>query len=108
MTKQYKAAFVVPIGATKILGEDGWEFESAERLSKNIGNYLIGTLKLNFLEEHSGIKKYAGEDIRMSILLDDTQEIESIYFQLSGGALASLSEICQRMDVSSEAEIFVP
>ncbi|MEX5540953.1 hypothetical protein VRC24_11560 [Pseudomonas poae] len=108
MTNQYKAAFIFPIGATKILGEDGWEFESSERLSKNISNYLIETLKLKFLEEYSGIKKYEGEDIRMSILLDDTQEIESIYFQLSGGALTSLSEICQSIGISSEAEIFVP
>lgn len=108
MTKGYKAAFIVPIGARKILGEDGWEFESSVRLSKDIGDGLIKTLKLTFLEEYSGIRKYAGEGIGMSIVFDDNQEIESIYFQLSGGALASLSDIGQCIDASSEAEIFVP
>ncbi|RAU39808.1 MULTISPECIES: hypothetical protein [unclassified Pseudomonas] len=108
MTKGYKAAFIVPIGARKILGEDGWEFESSVRLSKDIGDGLIKTLKLTFLEEYSGIRKYAGEGIGMSIVFDDNQEVESIYFQLSGGALASLSEIYQCVNASSEAEIFVP
>lgn len=108
MTKTYKAAFIVPIGASKILGEDGWEFESSLRLSKKMGDDLIETLKLKFLEEYSGIKKYAGEGIGMSMMLDDKQEVEIIYFQLSDGALASLSKIRQCIDVSSEAEVFVP
>lgn len=108
MTTKYKAAFIVPIGASRILGEDGWEFESSARLSKNIGDDLIETLRLTFLEEYSGIRKYAGEGIGMSIMFDDNQEVEMIYFQLSGGALASLSEIRQCIDVSSGAEIFVP
>ncbi|WP_062379690.1 hypothetical protein [Pseudomonas abietaniphila] len=108
MTTKYKAAFIVPIGASRILGEDGWEFESSARLSKNIGDDLIETLRLTFLEEYSGIRKYAGEGIVMSIMFDDNQEVEIIYFQLSGVALASLSEICQCVDVSSGAEIFLP
>jgi hypothetical protein len=108
MTTKYKAAFIVPIGANRVLGEDGWEFESPARLSKNIGDDLIETLRLTFLEEYSGIRKYAGEGIGMSIMFDDNQEVEIIYFQLSGGALASLSEIRQCIDASSGAEIFVP
>ena len=108
MTIKYKAAFIVPIGASRILGEDGWEFESSARLSKNIGDDLMETLRLTFLKEYSGIRKYASEGIVMSIIFDDNQDVEIIYFQLSGGALASLPEICQCVDVSSGAEIFVP
>lgn len=44
----------------------------------------------------------------MSLLLDDNQEVEVIYLQLSVEALASLSEMCQSIDISSEAEFFVP
>ncbi|MFG0541604.1 ParB N-terminal domain-containing protein [Pseudomonas sp. YQ_5] len=108
MTKQYKAAFIVPIRASRILGEDGWEFESSERLSKNFCNHLIENLRVKFIEEYCDINKYAGEGIRMSLLLDDNQEVEVIYLQLSVEALASLSEMCQSIDISSEAEFFVP
>ncbi|MFJ4051921.1 hypothetical protein ACIPZC_00415 [Pseudomonas sp. NPDC089743] len=108
MTKQHKAAFIVPIRASRILGEDGWEFESSERLSKNICNYLIENLGVKFLEKYCGISKYTGKGIGMSLLLDDNQEVEIIYLQLSAEALASLSKICQSIDISSEAEFFVP
>lgn len=65
MTKQYKAEFIVPIRASRILGEDGWEFESSERLSKNLCNHLIENLRVKFIEEYCDIIKYAGEGIRI-------------------------------------------
>lgn len=108
MKKKYMAAFLVPIGADKVLGEDGWEFESSQRLSKDIAEHLITALKLDFIEMYSGIKRYAGDNIIMSIFLDGDNEVENIYFQVSGGSLKALAEACHNPQVSSGAEIFVP
>ena len=108
MKGKYQAAFIVPIGANKILGEHGWDFESTDRLSEEIKVFLIKSLKLNFLESYLGIESYVDGDIKMSIIFDNQDEIESIHFQLYGCALATLSEACQSSRISSEAELFIP
>lgn len=108
MIKRYTAAFLIPIGANKILGGDGWEFESSQRLSKDIAEHLIAELKLDFVEMYSGIKRYVGNSISMYIFLDDDNEVENIYFQVSGNSLKALTELCQDSKVSSKAEMFVP
>ncbi|MEX6677791.1 hypothetical protein QWI18_17895 [Pseudomonas sp. W2Oct36] len=106
--KKYTAAFLIPVGAGRNLGEDGWEFESPERLSKEVSEHLIAAFRLNFVEMYSGIKRYVGDNIGMSIFLDDQNEVENIYFQVSGDSLKALAEICQNPQVLSRAEMFVP
>lgn len=108
MIKIYTAAFLIPVGARKILGEDGWEFDSPERLSKGLADHLIAALRLDFVEMYSGIKRYVGDNISMSIFLDDKNEVENIYFQFSGSSLKALEQLCQDPRVSSKAEIFMP
>ncbi|HEX8589797.1 hypothetical protein [Pseudomonas sp.] len=108
MKTQYTAAFIIPIGACKNLGEDGWEFESSDRLSNEVAGHLIAALRLDFVETYSGIKRYVGENIGMSLFLDDNNEVENIYFQVSGNSLKALTELCQDPQVSSTAEMFVP
>jgi hypothetical protein len=108
MKKKYLAAFLVPIGANKVLGEDGWEFESSQRLPEDVAELLIAELKLDFVEMYSGIKKYVGDNISMSIFLDDDNEMENIYFQVFGNSLKALTELCQDPQVSSNSEMFVP
>ncbi|MBI6646964.1 hypothetical protein YA0745_29045, partial [Pseudomonas synxantha] len=56
MSNKYQAAFVIPVGANKTLGEDGWEFESSERISRDLEAYFARTLELDFVKEYSGIK----------------------------------------------------
>jgi len=108
MKKRYQAAFIIPIGANKVLGEDGWEFKSSERLSKKLGEYLVEVLNLEFVETYSGIRRYAGDHIKMSIVCDDDNEVESIYFQIFDGCLTDLSEVFKGDGSFSEAEIFIP
>jgi hypothetical protein len=108
MKGKYQAAFIVPIGSNKVLGEDGWEFESANRLSEEIKAYLIKSLKLSFLENYLGIESYVDGDIKMSVLLDEESEIESFHFQLYGDALTILSEVCQSDKMPTGAELFIP
>jgi len=108
MKGKYQAAFIVPIGTNKVLGEDGWEFESTSRLSEEIKARLIKSLKLSFLESYLGIESYVDDNVKMSVIFDDQNGIESIHFQLYGSALATLSEVCQSSRISFEAELFVP
>lgn len=108
MNGKYQAAFIIPIGANKILGEDGWEFESSNRLSNQIKDSLIESLRLSFLENYLGIESYVDDHIKMSVIFDDQNEIESIHFQLYGDSLSILSAVCQDSRLLSEAELFIP
>ena len=108
MKGKYQAAFIVPVGANKVLGEDGWEFESSVRLSEEIKDYLIQSMRLSFLERYLGIERYVDSDIKMSVIFDDRNEIESIHFQLYGDSLAILSEVYQGSRMPIEAELFIP
>lgn len=108
MKGKYQVAFIVPVGANKVLGEDGWEFESPVRLSEDIKKYLIQSLRLSFLESYLGIESYVDGDVKMSVIFDDQNEIESIHFQLYGDTLTLLSEMCQGGRIPAEAELFIP
>ncbi|MDU8500555.1 hypothetical protein RYB01_15390 [Pseudomonas syringae] len=108
MRRVYRAAFVIPTGASKILGEDGWEFDSVERLDESVGRYLVVRLGLKFEEEYSGIKKYTNDQINMSVFFDGANEVESIYFQAFDNGLALLSEACKSEEVACHAELFIP
>ena len=108
MKGKYQAAFIVPVGANKILKEDGWEFESPIRLSEEIKNYLIQSLRLRFFESYLGIESYVDDNVKMSVIVDNKNEIESIYFQLYGDTLSILSEVCQGGNIPAEAELFIP
>jgi len=108
MKGKYQAAFIVPVGANKVLGEDGWEFESSGRLSLKIKDYLVESLKLCFLESYLGIESYVDGNMKMSIIFDAQNEIESIHFQLYDDGLAVLSEVCQGSEIFDGAELFIP
>ncbi|WP_024679773.1 hypothetical protein [Pseudomonas syringae] len=108
MKKIYRAVFVIPVGASKVLGDYGWEFNSLERLPESIGEYLVKCLGLKFEEEYAGIKKYTDGQINMSIFLDDNNEVESVYLKVFESFLAEIYKACQNEEVFSGAEIFIP
>lgn len=108
MKGKYQAAFIIPVGASKLLNDGGWEFEGSNRLSEKIKDYLIKSLKLRFLESYLGIESYVDSNIKMSVVFDDKNKIESFHFQLYEDALAVLMELCQSGRISSEAELFIP
>jgi hypothetical protein len=84
MIKRYTAAFLIPIGANKVLGEDGWEFESSQRLSKDIAEHLIAELKLDFVEMYSGIKRYVGTLLVCPYFLTTITKWRIFTFSFSG------------------------
>ncbi len=108
MKINFEAVFINPIGAHKELTEDGWEFDSPVRISNKLGEHLVEEFGLEFEEEYSGIRKYTGENLSMSMFLDEDGGIENIYLQVSPEALMMVKGVCQGPAVCVEAEIFIP
>lgn len=107
MKEKYKAAFIIPVGTKKILGEDGWEFETSIRLSTELRAFLIDALNLKFLESCSDSVSYVNESIKMSIMYDRDKLIEFVYFQLIGDALITLEALFAE-DIFKNSELFIP
>ncbi len=108
MKRKYKVVFIIPIGANKILGEDGWEFETPNRLSAEIKEFLVDTLKLEYSESYLGIDVYVNENMKMSVICDDQSQIESISFQLYEMATTTLSDMFQTGILANKSELFIP
>ena len=108
MKGRYEAAFIIPVGASKVLCEDGWEFETPNRLSSEIAEFLVDALNLQFSENYLGIDRYVGENIEMSVFYDDQGQIESIQFQLYGDSMTVLVGVFQASSIASQSELFIP
>ncbi|MDZ4150440.1 hypothetical protein [Methylicorpusculum sp.] len=108
MKGKYKAAFILPVDTKKMLGENGWEFNSSNRLSLQIKDLLIDVLKLKFLENYLQIYCFINEDIKMSVFYDDKNEIESIYFQVYNDRLTTLTDLFIASGIANESELFIP
>lgn len=104
----YKAAFVLPSGATKALGENGWEFASEKHLPTSTKDFFVAAFKLKPLESYLGIESYEGDNMKMSVIYDDRHLIESIYFQLRGDTLAALEDHFNAHQSARSCELFVP
>lgn len=108
MKGKYKAAFIIPIGAIKALGGDGWEFETTNRLPAETKEFLVEALNLKYLESYLGIDAYINESIKMSVIYDDQNQIESISFQLYDDAVTALSRIFRSSQIADQSELFIP
>lgn len=108
MKEKYQAAFIIPQNSSKTLTDNGWEFQSSTRISSNVKDTLVGLLGLVFIENYLGIESYANDKIKMSVILDETNEIESIHFQLHADGLSILSNAYQNESLFSETELFTP
>lgn len=108
MKRKYQTAFILPVGANKLLGADGWEFKSSAPLSHDIKENLVQSLRLEFFESYLGIESYISDNMKMSVFFDEKCKVESITFQLYGDALSKLSTVCQSDRISSDAELFIP
>jgi hypothetical protein len=107
MKEKYKAAFIIPVGTKKTLGEDGWEFETSQRLSTELSAFLIDALNLRFLESYSDFDIYINDSIKMTVAYDQDKLIEFVYFQLVGDALITLKTVFSG-DILENSELFIP
>jgi len=42
--EKYRAAFIIPRGSKKVLGEDGWDFVGGDYLPEEIEEFLVSEL----------------------------------------------------------------
>ncbi len=108
LSGKYKAAFLLPKGTNKTLGEDGWMFESDDYLPMEIKSYLVNELRLTLLESYLGINAYINDNMKMSVINDEKGHIENISFQLYKNSLNTLLSVFQAREVALDSELFVP
>ncbi len=104
---RYKAAFLIPLGTDKTLGEYGWEF-GIKYFTVDILSFLIGLLGLVLEESYLGIDKYIGEDIQASVIHNDEGKIEHVSFQIYGNNKKRLEEAFISSKLDSSCELFFP
>lgn len=108
MRGKYEAAFILPNGSKKILGEDGWEFEGAERISPDILDFLINLLKLNLSESYLGMERYIGDNLQATVVYDDKRKIEHVAFQIYNDVSQQLIKIFTNSNYKENNELFFP
>ena len=108
MSDSYKAVFLIPVLSNKKLDDDGWFFESSERLKSDVISKIQKSLNLNFKEEYYGTVVYEGNGVKASVFYDDNHQIEQIYLQIYGVSCLQIIDDIKDQFVSSNVEVFVP
>jgi hypothetical protein len=110
MRGQYKAAFILPLGTARQLGECGWEFDSRVSLSKKeVTKFLTDKLKLEFSHQDFGIDYYISESIEASIDYGNSGlSAEHVYVQVYNDQLQFLKEAFDSVAFNDQLELFIP
>lgn len=108
MKRKYQAAFILPAGARKKLGEDGWEFETSNRLPLEFKECLIDSLGLSFLSEKLEIEIYSGFELEVSFFYDVDQQIEFVHIKVYGDGWPSTLSVIRDLKLAGAWELFVP
>lgn len=81
MVSPYEAVFLLPPGSKKMLGDDGWEFSSDERVPRTVLLSLAERLDLQKGESYLGMDVYEGRGLKLTAITDE-HGIEQIYIQI--------------------------
>ena len=107
MGAAYKPIFLIPRGANRLLGEDGWEFLSAKRLAPEVVPLLAKKFSLAKIESYLGITSYTGDGLKASVICDDVGLIELISIQVHCGLVDEVRAKIDDLKIV-EIELFVP
>lgn len=107
MFKQYKAAFLIPVTAKKVLNSSGWLFDTDIRIRPEVFNSLKQAFMLEKKEEYEGIVKYIGDGIKVNLINDKNGLIEHIYIQLITKTAEELNAFLQK-EGDNDIELFIP
>lgn len=108
MKYQYVSAFIIPIGAKKNLTDVGWIFESENFVPGFVLDYLVGNLKLYVSECYLGIKKLIHDDIQANVIVNDKDQIESVYIQFHENRLNFIVSEFNKTNLNAYTELFIP
>lgn len=103
----YKATFVIPIGTSKVLEDDGWKFEGNGRLRPQLVDSIAARFGLIKTHTYLGIIAYSSLSLKMSVVLDDSGEIEHLYIQIFTGDVENVQ--ADLLAITRDlADVFVP
>ena len=105
---KYKAAFLVPKGSDRTLGEDGWIFTGEKRLSADVVDFLVVLLGLVLMESYLGMDRYIGDSLQATVVHDDEGNIEHVDFQVYDDARKKLEEAFVSSELGDSCELFFP
>lgn len=105
---KYEAAFLVPKGTDRTLGEDGWIFTGAEHLGADVVDFLVVLLGLSLMEKYLGMDRFVGDSLQATVVRDDEGEIEHVYFQVYDDARKKLEEAFITSELVGSCELFFP
>ena len=105
---KYKAAFLLPLGAQKKLGEDGWVFVSMRHLGTEVLDFLIQLLGLVLEESYLGMERYVGNNLQATVVYDDEGKIEHVDFQVYDDAREQLELAFTSNKLRDSCELFFP
>lgn len=102
----YSVAFLLPMGAERSLGDDGWEFNSEQRISSQLESVLKGEYLLRTASDECSY--FEGENISIEVFKDRNGLVENVYFRFYGGVPPSLPVCLRDADFIKKTEFFVP
>jgi len=105
MEAKYKAGFLIPKGARKRLGEDGWEFESNERLPNELESRLAKELTMSASGKE--FSSFEGNSIKVEVSKDSNGHIETVYFRFYIEP-PRLPRFLENIENKNAMEFFVP
>ncbi|MPQ69202.1 MULTISPECIES: hypothetical protein [unclassified Pseudomonas] len=108
MTKKYRAVFVIPVGALKVLGEQGWEFFSEERLSSELEGFYVESFHLKNKESYLGLRAYEGAGVKLLVESDSELCTEFFYFRFYEGSFSDFLEVLKKAQAVEVNEVFIP
>jgi len=108
MKGKYTAAFIIPKNTKRILEEDGWIFNSSNRLPNEIKESCVKSLKLQFSERYLDIEVYINNSIQMSVTYDDKNFIEIISFQIYDQGLEVFKSKIETNAWYQQVNLFIP
>ena len=106
MMSRYSVGFLIPKGASRELGDDGWEFESDSRLPATVEALLKDEFSLR--ESASDYSTYEGPKIKVDVFKDENGEIENIYFRFYEGIPPKLPDFLRDNECYKDLEFFTP
>lgn len=108
MQTQMINAYIIPKGATKVMGEEGWEFVSPHLIPVQIVRQIASLLGLKLTKSFVGIDTYVNEDTTMSVVCDLADSVEFVDLNLAESALAALKNALAELTGWIDAELFIP
>jgi len=103
---RYKVGFLIPSGAIKRLGDDGWEFDSDKTLPDEIEEILKSSLLLT--SSSADHASYDGEKLKADVFKDANGAIENVYLRFYGDDSPSLPRFLDGHKALVDVEFFKP